>query len=155
MRSHKETWTGCIVTFTIPTRSSLKVSRSVSSRSLAEKASRVFAYRTCCGRSACLINDTTNRAAQVRTTDQLRNQQRLLAALSSVCYNVGAEAGGDLVQILLFFIFIASVVLFVLVLDCALSSLEDRSSIPRWKMPQEMKRRRKSRRHRVSRRFEG
>src|SRR3712207_3445246 len=42
-RSHKETWAGCIVSLTTPTRSSLKASRSVSSLSLAEKASRVMA----------------------------------------------------------------------------------------------------------------
>jgi hypothetical protein len=41
-RSHKETWAGCIVSLTTPTRLSLKASRSVSSLSLAEKASRVF-----------------------------------------------------------------------------------------------------------------
>ena len=41
-RSHKETWEGCIVSLTTPTRSSLRASRSVSSLSLAEKASRVF-----------------------------------------------------------------------------------------------------------------
>jgi hypothetical protein len=41
-RSHSETWAGCMVSFTTPTRSSLSASRSVSSLSLAEKASRVF-----------------------------------------------------------------------------------------------------------------
>jgi hypothetical protein len=41
-RNHKETYAGCIVSLTTPTRSSLKASRSVSSRSFAEKASRVF-----------------------------------------------------------------------------------------------------------------
>jgi hypothetical protein len=41
-RSHRETWAGCIVSLTILTRSSLSASRSVSSLSLAEKASRVF-----------------------------------------------------------------------------------------------------------------
>jgi hypothetical protein len=41
-RSHKETWAGCIVSLTTPTRSFLTASRSVSSRSLAEKDSRVF-----------------------------------------------------------------------------------------------------------------
>ena len=41
-RSHKETCAGCIVSLTTSTRSSLKASRSVSSLSLAEKASRVF-----------------------------------------------------------------------------------------------------------------
>jgi len=40
--SHKEMWAGCIVSLTTPTSSLLKVSRSVSFRSLAEKASRVF-----------------------------------------------------------------------------------------------------------------
>src|SRR5215207_4507947 len=39
-RSHSETWAGCIVPLTTPTRSSLKASRSVSSLSLAEKAPR-------------------------------------------------------------------------------------------------------------------
>ena len=39
---HKETWEGCIVSLTTPTRSSLNASRSVSSRSWAEKASRVL-----------------------------------------------------------------------------------------------------------------
>ena len=42
-RSHRETWAGCIVSLTTPTISSLKASRSVSSLSLAEKASRVLA----------------------------------------------------------------------------------------------------------------
>ena len=42
-RSHKETWAGCMVSLTTLTRSPLKASRSVSSLSLAEKASRVFA----------------------------------------------------------------------------------------------------------------
>src|SRR5215204_7802047 len=41
-RSHKETCAGCIVSLTTPTRSSFSASRSVSSRSLVEKASRVF-----------------------------------------------------------------------------------------------------------------
>jgi hypothetical protein len=41
--SHKETWAGCMVSLTTPTRSSLSASRSVSLRSLAEKASRVLA----------------------------------------------------------------------------------------------------------------
>jgi hypothetical protein len=41
-RSHKETWTGCIASLTTSTKSSLKASRSVSSLSLAEKASKVF-----------------------------------------------------------------------------------------------------------------
>jgi hypothetical protein len=41
-RSHSETWAGCILSLTIPTRSSLNASRSVSSLSLTEKASRVF-----------------------------------------------------------------------------------------------------------------
>ena len=41
-RSHKETWAGCIVSRTTPTRFSLKASRSVSALSLEEKASRVF-----------------------------------------------------------------------------------------------------------------
>ena len=41
-RNHTETWAGCIVSLTTPTRSSLKASRSVSSRSVEEKASRVF-----------------------------------------------------------------------------------------------------------------
>src|SRR5919107_5617890 len=42
-RSHSETWAGCIVSATTPTRSSLRASRSVSSRKRAEKALRVFA----------------------------------------------------------------------------------------------------------------
>ena len=41
-RSHSETWAGCMISFTTPTRSSLSASSSVSSLSLAEKASRVF-----------------------------------------------------------------------------------------------------------------
>jgi hypothetical protein len=41
-RNHKETWAGCIVSLTTPTRSPLNASRSVSSLSLVEKASRVF-----------------------------------------------------------------------------------------------------------------
>ena len=36
-RNHKETWAGSIVSLTIPTTSSLRASRSVSSLSLAEK----------------------------------------------------------------------------------------------------------------------
>jgi hypothetical protein len=41
-RSHSETWAGCIVSRTTPTKSSLNASRSVSLRNWAEKASRVF-----------------------------------------------------------------------------------------------------------------
>jgi hypothetical protein len=41
-RSHRETRVGCIVSLTTPTRSPLSASRSVSSLSLTEKASRVF-----------------------------------------------------------------------------------------------------------------
>src|SRR5918994_3248407 len=41
-RSHRETWVGCIVSLTTPTSSSFSASRSVSSLSLTEKASRVF-----------------------------------------------------------------------------------------------------------------
>jgi len=37
-RNHKETWAGCIVSLTTPTRSSFSASRSVSSRSLEEGA---------------------------------------------------------------------------------------------------------------------
>jgi hypothetical protein len=42
-RNHKVTWAGCIVSLTTATNSAFSASRSVSSRSLAEKASRVFA----------------------------------------------------------------------------------------------------------------
>jgi hypothetical protein len=42
-RNHSETWAGCIVSLTTPTRSLFSASRSVSSLSLVEKASRVFA----------------------------------------------------------------------------------------------------------------
>ncbi len=42
-RSHNETWAGCIVPRTTPTSSAFNLFRSVSSRSLAEKASSVFA----------------------------------------------------------------------------------------------------------------
>ena len=42
-RNHKETCAGCIVSLTTPTRSLLSAFRSVSSLSLVEKASRVFA----------------------------------------------------------------------------------------------------------------
>jgi hypothetical protein len=42
-RNHKETWAGCIVSLTTFTSSSLRACRSVSSRSFAEKASRVLA----------------------------------------------------------------------------------------------------------------
>src|SRR5215213_5713514 len=41
-RNHSETWAGCIVSLTNPTRSSLTASRSVLSRRVAEKASSVF-----------------------------------------------------------------------------------------------------------------
>src|SRR5215207_4480179 len=41
-RNHIETWAGCIVSLITPARSLFSVSRSVPSRSLAEKASRVF-----------------------------------------------------------------------------------------------------------------
>jgi hypothetical protein len=41
-RNHTETWAGCIVSVTTLTRSLFNASRSVSSLSLAEKASRVF-----------------------------------------------------------------------------------------------------------------
>lgn len=58
-------------------------------------------------------------------------------------------------QILLFFIFVAAVVFFLVGLGFGLSSLEERSSIPRWRMPQEMQHRRKARGHRVRSRFEG
>jgi hypothetical protein len=44
-RSHKETWAGCIVSLTTPTRSSLNASRSVSSRSLEEGAASVRRVR--------------------------------------------------------------------------------------------------------------
>jgi hypothetical protein len=40
--SQSETWDGCIVSLTTRTSSSLKVSRSVSSRNVAEKACKVF-----------------------------------------------------------------------------------------------------------------
>ena len=41
-RSHKETWTGCIVSLTTATSSSLRAPKLVSSRNLAEKPSSVF-----------------------------------------------------------------------------------------------------------------
>src|SRR5215218_1608093 len=41
-RTHSETWAGCIVSVTTLTRSPLNVWRSVSSRSLSEKASKVL-----------------------------------------------------------------------------------------------------------------
>src|SRR3712207_8943745 len=41
-RSHNETCTGCIVSLTTPTSSSLRAPKSVSSLSLPEKASSVF-----------------------------------------------------------------------------------------------------------------
>ena len=42
-RSHSETWAGCMLSLTTPTGSSREASRSFSSLSVAEKASRVFA----------------------------------------------------------------------------------------------------------------
>jgi hypothetical protein len=42
-RSHSETWAGCIVSLTTPTRSLLNASRSVSSRSFIENSSSVLA----------------------------------------------------------------------------------------------------------------
>ncbi len=41
-RSHKETWAGCIVSLTTPTKSLLRASRSVSFFNLVENDSRVF-----------------------------------------------------------------------------------------------------------------
>src|SRR5829696_8543217 len=41
-RNHSETWAGCIVSLTTPTSSAFSASKSVSSLSLADKASRVF-----------------------------------------------------------------------------------------------------------------
>ena len=41
-RNQSETWAGCIVSLTTPTRSSLSASRSVSLRNCAEKVCRVF-----------------------------------------------------------------------------------------------------------------
>ena len=41
-RNHSETLAGCMVSSTVVTNSAFKLSRSVSSRSLAEKASSVF-----------------------------------------------------------------------------------------------------------------
>ena len=54
VRSHKETCVGCIVSLTTPTRSSLKASRSVSSLSLDENASRSALHRTCVCRTCGL-----------------------------------------------------------------------------------------------------
>jgi hypothetical protein len=60
------------------------------------------------------------------------------------------------VQILLFFIFVAAVVFFLVGLGFGLSWVEEeRSSIPRRRMPQEMQPRRKARGHRVRSRFDG
>jgi hypothetical protein len=60
------------------------------------------------------------------------------------------------VQILLFFIFVAAVVFVLVGLGFGLSLVEEeRSSIPRRRMPQEMQPRRKARGHRVRSRFEG
>jgi hypothetical protein len=53
-RNHTDTCAGCIVSLTTPTRSLLRASRSVSLRSLAEKASRVFLACTSSCRSAYL-----------------------------------------------------------------------------------------------------
>src|SRR5215210_8470116 len=41
-RNHRETWAGCIVSLTTPISSAFSASKSVSSLSLAVKASRVF-----------------------------------------------------------------------------------------------------------------
>ena len=41
-RCHSETWAGCIVSLTTPTRSLFRASRSVSSRSSIENPSRVI-----------------------------------------------------------------------------------------------------------------
>ena len=60
-------------------------------------------------------------------------------------------------QILLFFIFVAAVVLFIVGLGFGLSwvEAEERSSIPRRRMPKEMQPTRKARGHRVRSRSEG
>jgi hypothetical protein len=58
------------------------------------------------------------------------------------------------VPILLFFIFIAVVVVCILVLYYSLSSVEKRRSTWRCRMPHEMHRRRKLRRQRMRCRFE-
>jgi hypothetical protein len=60
------------------------------------------------------------------------------------------------VQILLFFIFVAAVIFFLVGLGFGLSWVEEEwSSIPRRRMPQKMQHRRKARGHRVRSRFEG
>ena len=41
-RNHRDTWAGCMVSLTTPTKSLLRATRSVSSLSLAEKSSSVF-----------------------------------------------------------------------------------------------------------------
>src|SRR5215212_7514307 len=98
----------------------------------------------------------TSSAPSIKILHRWRNTLLVLACQSTVCYNDRTQTGGGgLVQILLFFIFIAAVVFFILGLGYGLSSLEEeQSSLPRWRMPREMQHRRKARRHRVRCRFE-
>ena len=62
---------------------------------------------------------------------------------------------GDLVPILLFFIFVAMVCIFIIALGYVISTVEERTESRRCRMTHEMHRRRKLRRQRVQCRFEG
>jgi hypothetical protein len=92
---------------------------------------------------------------QVGAAYRLGSTPKHLAARSSVCYNVLAEAGGGLVPIVVFFVFVIVVCGCVLALGYGLSSSEERPIGRRCRAPFWMHRRRTVRRQRVRCRFEG
>ena len=94
-------------------------------------------------------------AIQTRTTDRLCAKPMALAGRSSVCYNQRTEAGGGLVPIVLFLIFVAVVGVLTLALGYVLSTVEESTASRRCGMPQGTRLKRKARRQRVRCRFKG
>jgi hypothetical protein len=94
-RNHKETCAGCIVSLTTPTRSSLRASRSVSLRSVAERISRVFlAIEKSGNKEAAEMFDSFNEEPQKPEPKKsvLRTHTRKLGQSRQDCHHASPQA---------------------------------------------------------------
>jgi len=95
------------------------------------------------------IEAPTSRAASIKILHRWPYTLLILARLSAVCYNDRTRAGGGLVQMLLFFVFLTAIVFFLLGLGYGLSWIEEeRSSTRRYPAVQEAHYRRNTLRRR-------
>ncbi len=84
----------------------------------------------------------------------LCGKKKALAAQSSVCYNAPTKAGGGMLQILAFFVFVVTVVVGTSAIGYGLSLWTEQTVSRRCRMPHETLRRRRIHRQRVRCRLE-